>query len=145
MISRPVVPPDAPLEALAPALLAAARDTLPHSYSPYSHFPVAAAVLSQTGEIFVGTNVENASFGLTLCAERAALASAISAGARSFTAIALVGGTTQGGHLVPCGACRQWLLELMGPTAWVITPSTSPTASPDAITVGSLLPDAFQL
>jgi len=145
MTCPPTVPPDAPLETLAAALLDAAQKTLAHSYSPYSHFPVAAAVLGQTGNIFVGTNVENASFGLTLCAERAALASAISAGERRLNAIALVGGTTPGGHLAPCGACRQWLLELMGPTAWVVTPSTSPDSPPDVTTVGSLLPDAFQL
>lgn len=78
-----------------------------HAYATYSQYPVGAAVLADTGEIFVGCNVENASFGLTICAERAAVFQAVAAGHRKFQAIAVV---TPGGK-APCGACLQVLAE----------------------------------
>ena len=85
----------------------AAEAALAHAYCRYSKFPVAAAVLSAEGEIFAGCNVENSSYGLTICAERAAVFNAIAAGQRQFQllAIAAAGGGT------PCGACRQVLSE----------------------------------
>ena len=80
-----------------------------NAYAPYSQFRVGAALLSGDGRIFTGANVENASLGLTMCAERVALGAAISAGVRSVSAIAVAGEGPTG--ILPCGACRQALLE----------------------------------
>ncbi len=79
-----------------------------NSYSPYSSFPVGAALLCADGEIVEGCNVENVSFGLTNCAERTAFFTAISKGKKDFTAIAIAGGKD---YLAPCGACRQVMAE----------------------------------
>lgn len=87
----------------------AARRAAAHSYSPYSRFAVGAALLCETGAIYAGCNVESASLGLTLCAERAAVAAAVTAGEREFLALVLYTPTPQ--PTVPCGACRQLLRE----------------------------------
>src|SRR5437764_12760377 len=87
------------------------------AYCPYSNFPVGAAVLSSEGEIFAGCNVENASFGLTICAERNAIFQAISKGRRRIRAVVIV--TPIGGLTPPCGACRQVINEF-GPEADVL-------------------------
>ena len=79
------------------------------AYAPYSHFRVGAAVLSDSGAIFTGCNVENISFGLTICAERSAIFSAIAAGERKLVAVGIVALTET--PIVPCGACRQVLAE----------------------------------
>ena len=79
-----------------------------NTYSPYSQFPVGAAVLTNDGVIFRGTNVENASYGLTICAERIALGYAISAGKTDIKAIAVYSNTHS---ISPCGACRQFIIE----------------------------------
>ncbi|MBP3329269.1 MAG: cytidine deaminase [Clostridia bacterium] len=89
-------------------LILKAVEAQKNSYSPYSDFPVGAALLCSTGEIFTGVNVENVSFGLTNCAERTAIFKAISEGKRNFEAIAIVGKDT---YLSPCGACRQVMAE----------------------------------
>jgi cytidine deaminase len=98
------------------SLLAAARVAAQAAYAPYSRFRVGAVVLTDDGRLFSGCNVENASYGLCLCAERNALASAIAAGARRFTAVAVTcldASSALGPEgRTPCGACRQWLLEL---------------------------------
>jgi cytidine deaminase len=98
------------------SLLAAARVAAQAAYAPYSRFRVGAVVLADDGRLFSGCNVENASYGLCLCAERNALASAIAAGARRFTAVAVTcldASPSLGPEgRSPCGACRQWLLEL---------------------------------
>lgn len=101
------------------ALLAAAREAAKHAWVPYSHFRVGAAVAVETPEgprIITGANVENASYGLTLCAERAALAAACQLGNPGdhpkITAIAVTGLDARPGECMPCGACRQWLAEL---------------------------------
>lgn len=89
-------------------LLAMARNARERSYSPYSHFAVGAALLCEDGRIFQGCNVENASFGLTNCAERTAVYKAVSEGETSFKAIAIA---SAGTPPWPCGACRQVLNE----------------------------------
>ena len=90
-------------------LLEAARAVRPRAYAPYSHFLVGAALLSRSGKIYTGCNVENISYGLTLCAERSAVAAAVADGEREFAAIAIVADTEK--PISPCGACRQVLAE----------------------------------
>jgi len=93
-------------------LFAAARKAADASYSPYSHFRVGAALLCEDGTVFTGTNVENRSFGLTVCAERSAISAAVSAGKRRFVALA-VSTPDSGTPVGPCGACRQVISEFM--------------------------------
>lgn len=91
-------------------LYKAAQVASKNSYSPYSHFPVGAALLMEDDSIITGTNIENRSFGLTNCAERSAVFAAISAGYKSFKGVAIA--TPQSDYPVgPCGACRQVLTE----------------------------------
>jgi cytidine deaminase len=94
-------------------LIAAARDAREHSYSPYSHFRVGAAVLLEDGSISAGSNVENRTYGLTLCAERVAIAAAVARGARRAQAIAVVTETSP--PAAPCGLCLQTMAEFAGP------------------------------
>jgi len=94
------------------ALFVQARNAAEASYSPYSHFRVGAALLCADGTVFTGTNIENRSFGLTICAERSAICTAVSAGKRSFIAIAISTPDSQT-PVGPCGACRQVLSEFM--------------------------------
>ncbi|MGF1540559.1 MAG: cytidine deaminase [Pleurocapsa sp.] len=101
-------------------LLAVARQALAHAYAPYSNFRVGAAVLTQTGQIFAGCNVENVSYGLSMCAERNAIASAVLAeggDTMKIKAIAVV--NHRNIPCSPCGACRQVIWEF-GKTAIVI-------------------------
>jgi cytidine deaminase len=91
------------------ALVDAARQAREHSYSPYSGFRVGAALLTADGRMFTGTNVENASFGLSICAERTAVFKAVTAGVKKFTAIAICADGPK--PTPPCGACRQVLVE----------------------------------
>ena len=93
-------------------LLDAARRAREHAHAPYSNFKVGAAIESDDGRIFTGCNVENATYGLTLCAERVAVFKAISEGARRFRRIAVVADTPR--LTPPCGACRQILWEFCG-------------------------------
>ncbi len=90
-------------------LAAAARAASANAYCPYSRFRVGAAVQADDGRVFTGCNVENASFGLTLCAERAAIGQAVAAGARVLVAVALFTATAEPAS--PCGACRQVIAE----------------------------------
>ncbi|MEW6424469.1 MAG: cytidine deaminase [Bacillota bacterium] len=90
-------------------LLNLARAAREMAYAPYSGFPVGAALLTTRGQVYKGCNVENASYGLTVCAERVALFKAVSEGERDFAALAVVAGTEK--QCVPCGACLQVLAE----------------------------------
>ncbi|MFZ9936647.1 MAG: cytidine deaminase [Luteolibacter sp.] len=95
------------------SLLAEAWRVRDRAYAPYSEFAVGAALRATDGRVFTGCNVENLSYGLTMCAERVALASAIAAGAREFTALAVVADTKV--PISPCGACRQVMAEFHVP------------------------------
>ena len=90
-------------------LIRSASAVRKQAYAPYSGFAVGAAVQCKSGAVFVGSNVENISYALTICAERIAIASAVAAGEREFVAIAVVADTSE--PTVPCGACRQFLAE----------------------------------
>jgi cytidine deaminase len=92
-----------------------------HSYSPYSRFPVGAAVLSRSGSVYAGCNVENASFGITQCAERSALAAAIAAGEAPGSLSGLLIYTPGASAHPPCGSCRQVMHELMAEDSEVVS------------------------
>ncbi len=124
-------------------LLAAARAARRRAYAPYSEFHVGAALQTVTGRIFRGCNVENASFGLTLCAERVALCSAVAAGQRHFRALALVAEGCR--PPMPCGACLQTLAEFCAPDFLLISATAGRTPKINTMTLGDLLPRAFQL
>jgi len=89
-------------------LLANAKQASGHTYSPYSEFAVGAAVLTSDGKIYLGSNIENASYSLTICAERVAVGNAFSSGQTKIKAIAVWSDTNS---ISPCGACRQFLIE----------------------------------
>jgi cytidine deaminase len=96
------------------SLVQAAWNARQNAYAPYSSFAVGAALLAADGRIFTGCNVENLSYGLTCCAERVAVGSAVAAGAREFVAMAVVADTQT--PISPCGACRQVMTEFSVPT-----------------------------
>ena len=107
------------------------------SYAPYSHFRVGAALLCDDGSVIIGVNVENRSFGLTICAERNAIAAAISAGKRGFKA--LVVATPDSTYPVsPCGACRQVISEFMPASGVIVFGNTKDSCV--VSTVGELMP-----
>lgn len=110
------------------------------AYVPYSSFPVGAALLMADGTIFHGANIENASFGLTNCAERTALYKAYSEGNREVKAVAVIADTEE--PVSPCGACRQVMMELCGPDVPVYLGSTNGKIT--KTTVAELLPGAFK-
>ena len=118
-------------------LVDAARAAQQHAYAPYSHFRVGCALEADDGRVFVGCNVENASYGLTICAERAAVCAAVAAGAQRFRRAVVVSDADP--PAAPCGACRQVLSEF-GPTLRVdgVSPAGSVTW-----TIAELLPAAF--
>lgn len=115
-----------------------AREAANASYSPYSHFRVGAALECSDGSVFTGANIENRSFGLTVCAERSAVSAAASAGKREFVRIAVA--TPDAGYPVsPCGACRQVLSEFMRSEAIV---AFGPAEESLVVTtMGELLPN----
>lgn len=116
-----MTPTNAPPAALE-KLLDAARQAARHSYSPYSQFRVGAALQISGGEIVTGTNVENVSYGLTICAERAALVRAVSQFGPEIRIAAVAVANLNGAPSPPCGACRQMLAEFVLPDAPVVFP-----------------------
>lgn len=120
-------------------LLAEASRAFDRAYVPYSNFRVGAAVLAADGRVFAGVNVENASYGLTICAERVALFTAVAAGASDFRAIAVA--AQRMSPALPCGACRQVMSEHMRADATVFLQNSD--GSVCETTVGALLPAAF--
>ena len=126
----------------AEALLQAACKAAELAYAPYSHFPVGAALLTTDGETITGVNVENASYGLTICAERTAITRAVAQGKRQFKAIVLWACQRPHPSVTPCGACRQFLAEFLLPESPVIT-SDAQTGALKTLTMGGLLPEAF--
>jgi cytidine deaminase len=121
------------------ALVAEALAARAHAYAPYSKFPVGAALLARSGKVYRGVNVENASFGVTACAERVALFTAIAAGERELDAIAVVADTT--GPVRPCGLCRQALWEFAPGLRVVMSNLAGET---EARSLESLLPAGFR-
>jgi len=103
-------------------LISLAKSAAENSHSPYSGFKVGAALLCHDGSIYLGTNIENASYSATVCAERTAFFKAVSDGKRSFSAIAIVGGREDIGKKLcpPCGVCRQVMAEFCDPDKFII-------------------------
>jgi cytidine deaminase len=122
-------------------LLEAAREVLKMAYAPYSRFPVGAALLTAKGSIFSGANVENASYGLSLCAERAAIAAAVAAEGPALQIRALAVACDVPGACPPCGACRQVISEF-GEEAVIIFPGPDGLVEMD---LEALLPHSFRL
>ncbi len=118
-------------------LLALAREAMQQSYSPYSHFKVGACILSADGRTYQGSNIENAAYGVTNCAERTAIFTAVHDGARAFTAIAIA---AEKAAPWPCGACRQVLSEFAPDIRVLVTWGDGHT---DASTLTDLLPQSF--
>ncbi|MGC2872357.1 cytidine deaminase [Ihubacter sp. rT4E-8] len=120
-------------------LFRAAREVLPNAYVPFSHFQVGAALLTEDGDVITGVNIENSSYGATICAERTACVKALSEGYRKFKAIAV---TSSGGIAFPCGICRQFLYEF-APDLIVILGEDEDHLM--QYTLKELLPEGFRL
>lgn len=120
-------------------LVSAAWEARLYAYAPYSQFRVGAALMSADGRVFSGANVENASYGLSMCAERVAVGSAATAGARTFVAIAVAADDGTRGAL-PCGACRQVLTEF---SAKMLVIRCHPDGSYSKESLDQLLPSPF--
>ena len=122
-------------------LIRIAQDAMRNAYAPYSNFHVAAAVLLKNGEVVTGVNVENASYGLTVCAERNALFACYGQGYRKQDILAIAIISDFEGESSPCGACRQVMIELMPAQAPVYMVNKNLQVT--TLTVGELLPFAF--
>lgn len=117
-----------------------AKEVLPRAYAPFSKFKVGAALLSKDGEVFTGVNVENSSFGGTICAERTAFVKAVSEGVYEFEAIAVV---SSDGQAWPCGICRQFMKEFCDDDFKIITGDNADELS--VYTMAEILPEGFRL
>lgn len=125
-------------------LIRVCKEALEHSYAPYSHFYVAAALLCRDGSIYIGNNIENASYSATVCAERTAFFHAVKDGKRAFDAIVVCGGPggTADGCCAPCGVCRQVMREFCNPHEFtVILPVNEEEYQ--TYTLEQLLPQSF--
>ena len=125
-------------------LIEKAIEKLPNSYAPYSRYNVAAAALFDSGEIYTGVNVESASLGMTICAERNAIFHAIAEGEKKLLAVAIVGGTdgARSNYCVPCGACRQVMRDFGDKDSMVVLSAKTPDDYMEK-TLDELLPDSF--
>ena len=125
-------------------LIKQALEARKKSYSPYSHFQVGAAILTEDGEVYTGCNIENAAFSPTNCAERTALFKAVSEGKRKFVKIAIVGGREGAvvDYCPPCGVCRQVIREFVNPKQFQIILAKSETQYKE-YTLSQLLPEDF--
>ncbi len=123
------------------ALMEAAVRAREYSYSPFSKFKVGAALLSASGEIITGCNIENSAYSPTICAERCAMAKAVSEGKRDFVAIAIAG--AEDAYTTPCGVCRQVLYEFCEEDLIVLCGGTAEHFM--ETTLGELLPRGFRL
>jgi len=127
-------------------LVSAAQEARERAYAPYSHYKVGAALLSADGETYLGCNIENASYPVTMCAERCALFTAAAQGVRAFTAIAVVAGHENEGTGAawpsPCGMCRQALREFADPGSFFVILAKSPEEY-RVLTLEELLPESF--
>jgi cytidine deaminase len=121
------------------ALFLKAQSVLYNAYAPYSNFKVGAAVLTKSGKVYTGVNVENSSYGATICAERSAILSAVSDGEKDFAAIAIA---SSSGEAYPCGICRQFMYEF-GDDIRIITGEDSDNLN--VHTIEELLPKGFRL
>jgi cytidine deaminase len=122
-------------------LIEAAKAVQKNAYCPYSRYPVGASVLAESGRIYTGCNVENASFGLAICAERVAIFKAVSHGEKRIKALCVAAKSAK-----PCGACRQVIIEFAPKDAEIIYVDWFPMAKKQKITLtkaGKLLPQAF--
>lgn len=120
-----------------------AKNAMEHSYSPYSNCKVGAALLCENGKVYTGTNIENAAFGPTVCAERVAVFKAVSEGERAFSKIAVVGGKNGiiNGIFAPCGVCRQVLREFCHDDFELLLGETEDSFK--TVTLKDLLPLSF--
>ena len=125
-------------ETVKATLIAAARDARERAHAPFSHFKVGAALETVAGDIVAGCNIENASYGLTLCAERVAIFKAVAEGARDFTSLAVVVDTDE--LTPPCGACRQIIWEFCGDIPVTMANLEGLT---ETMQMSDLLPKAF--
>lgn len=125
-------------------LVSLARAARARAYAPYSGFQVGAALLAESGAVYLGCNIENSSYSPTICAERTAFAKAVSEGERAFTAIAVVGGKegTCSGFCPPCGVCRQVMREFCNPDSFCIILAKSAEEYRE-YTLAQLLPESF--
>ena len=122
-------------------LLNKAKEVMNNAYAPYSNFKVGAAILTESGDVYTGCNIENASYGATICAERTAAVKAVSEGHRRFLKIAIV--SMEGTYTYPCGMCRQFLSEFMADDGMVIVEDS--TEGIKEIAFKELLPLSFSL
>lgn len=126
------------MENLEKNLIEAAKKVRERAFAPYSNFKVGAALLGKNGEMFIGCNIENASYGLTMCAERVAIFKAISEGANDFERIVVVADTAN--LTPPCGACRQIIWEFCGDIPVTLT---NLKGDVETLQMSDLLPRAF--
>ena len=137
----PASPPKPSSRPSASELVAAARAARDRAYAPYSGFRVGAALLTEQGDVVTAGNVENASYGLAICAERSAVVAAVAAGSRSFTALAVAGNGPD--PVTPCGACRQVLREFPRGADLEVLCAGESGDKLLTTTLGALLPESF--
>ena len=127
-------------------LINMAKKASENAHVPYSHFKVGAALLTETGEVFKGANIECSSYGMTICAERCALVKAVSEGYKNFTKIAVVGGhEDELTYTTPCGACRQFLNDFNSNMDVIMGYYENGELQYKEMKLHELLPESFEL